>query len=81
MIANYFTGFFGAVSYDSSSDSEAVHEFVETCNEWLCETQNSIYLADLINAECVDKCVRDLKDGKSCGHDGLSAEHLKHVHY
>jgi len=57
-----------------------VHEFVEKCNEQLCEPQDSVNLADLINVECVDKCVRDLKDGKSCGHDGLSAEHLKHAH-
>ena len=30
--------------------------------------------------EVIDKCIRNLKPGKACGPDELSAEHLQHAH-
>ena len=38
---------------------------------------------DVINGlttELIEKCVNDLKLGKACGPDELSAEHIKHAH-
>jgi len=35
---------------------------------------------DLVNVELVDKCLRDMKLGKTGGQDELTAEHLVYAH-
>jgi hypothetical protein len=34
----------------------------------------------LFSVELIDKCINDLKKGKACGPDDISAEHLQHAH-
>ena len=38
--------------------------------------QNALIFYSLL----IDKCINDLKKGKACGPDDISAEHLQHAH-
>ena len=35
---------------------------------------------DGVSVELIDNCIRDMKKGKACGPDDLSAEHLLYAH-
>ena len=77
-IANAFRSQFGAVYYNSDEYTASVSTFETMLKNY--KSSNSC--DDVINGlttELIEKCVNDLKLGKACGRDNLSAEHIKHT--
>ena len=80
-IANVFANHFRKVHYQSGDDLAAVEAFRLKRNDYVEQNLNSSSLVlDDVTVEGIDKCVVQLKNGKACGPDELSAENLKHAH-
>ena len=82
-IANVFANHFSKVHYQSGDDLATVEAFRLKRNECFEQNLNScslVGLLDDVTVEEIDKYVRQLKNGKACGPDDLSAENLKHAH-
>ena len=84
-IANALAEQFKSVYYDSNDFGDAKLEYTDCINtaesnqtlKNCCDSESAL---SLINVEIVDKCIRKLHLGKSCGPDGLMTEHLVHAH-
>ena len=77
-IADAFANQFGSVYYNSGSDSKSKQYFFNSFDKYVGnfsvdDVKNSF------NIEVLDKYIRNLKPGKACGPDELSAEHLQHA--
>ena len=69
----------GAIYYNCDEDTASVSAFETMLKNY----RSSNSCNDVINGlttELIDKCVNDLKLGKVCVPDELSAEHIKHAH-
>ena len=81
VVANAFADFFGDVYYDSSSNMDALNAYKEEFDRVKSiEGYNIDKCLSVINVESVDKSIRNLKCGKACGPDNISAEHLQYAH-
>ena len=68
-----------ACTPNSNSRNEQLHhDFLEKYNSYILEVNNNISYD--LSVEAVDNCVRQLKQGKAAGADGLMAEHFLNAH-
>jgi len=81
VVANTFADFFSDVYYDSSSNVEAVNAYnAEFDRVKRVDGYNIGKCLSAINVESIDMSIRNLKCGKACGPDNISAEHLQYAH-
>ena len=85
VVLNAFKNHFESTYTDSSADNYAKLEF-ESCSKSALHKEASTsygsYVPDIscITVELVDRCIRKLGIGKSCGPDKLMSEHLINAH-
>jgi len=79
-VANSFANHFNNVYQKASANGANSPDIQLLLENYSGKEFNSNELNDLINVELVDKCIRQLKLGKACGPDELSAEHLVNAH-
>ena len=80
-IANEFADHFSKVYYNSHEDwtsRDSYYSDHEKCKQVSGERIG--YCIESVSVELVDKCIHDLKKGKACGPDDLTAEHLLYAH-
>ena len=78
-IANAFRSQFGAGYYNSDEDTTPENAF-ETMLENYKSSKSCEDVINGLTTELTENYVNDLKLGKACGPDELSAEHIKHAH-
>jgi len=80
-IANAFADHFAKVYYNSHVDCTVKDRY--QCVRDKCKQVDDKRIGgciDGVSVELIDKCIRDMKKGKACGPDDLSAEHLLYAH-
>jgi len=78
-VANAFAKHFSAV-YQQSSVNDSDESIIKSLLRRLPDEQRVPKLSNRITVELVDKCIHQLKVGKACGPDDLSAKHLINAH-
>ena len=74
-----FAKHFQAVYFDSALADEAKKDFDTKYNAMSFDKNANLFM-DLVNVELVDKCLHNMKLGKTGGLDELTAEHLVYTH-
>ena len=79
LLMPFYRSQFGEIYYNSDEDTASVSD-IETM---LKNDKSCNFCDDVINGlttELIENCVNDLKVGKACDPNELSAEHVKHAH-
>jgi hypothetical protein len=80
-VANIFADYFSMVYYDSNNNVEAKSIYHKDFDEArMIDGLKQDQCLSAISVELIDKCIRNLKTGKACGPDNISAEHLQYAH-
>lgn len=86
VVADLFKDHYSKVFVNSNQDSKAVDEFKSIyCNTYNKDAldrdkSEDLFVGNLIDVECIERCVKLLKLNKAAGHDELVAEHVIHSH-